>query len=95
LRNPEGEAASGSRVGLVADLAQLLGALPGDEQLEVAFVGVDGGGEPGLLTLGEPFGGAAHQVPDPVERVVLAAPVAVDACSSGLVGVTEGRESAC
>jgi hypothetical protein len=34
---------------LVVDLPQLLAALPGDEHLEVAFVGGDRGVEPGLF----------------------------------------------
>jgi hypothetical protein len=44
----------------------------------MALVGLDRHLEAGLLALGEPLLGAAQQVPDPVERVVAAAPVAVD-----------------
>lgn len=47
-------------------------ALPGHEHLEVPFVGLDRRGEAGLLALGEPLLGAAQQVPNFIERVVLA-----------------------
>ena len=40
---------AGCCAGLVVDLPKLLGALPGDEDFEVRFVGVDRRGESGRL----------------------------------------------
>ena len=64
--------------GLVIDRAQLLRALPGDLDRHVALVG----GEPQLqaraLPVGQVFGAGAQDVADPIERVGLAAAVAVD-----------------
>src|SRR5207344_250352 len=64
--------------GLMVDLPQLLGALPGHKHLQVTFVGLDRFRQPDLLPFGEPFLGAAQQIADAVERVVLAAAVTVD-----------------
>ena len=64
--------------GLVIDRAELLGAVVGDFDLNVAFVGGERGVELVALPVGEAFLTGAEQVPDPVERVGLAAAVAVD-----------------
>ena len=45
---------------MVVDLPELLGALPGDEDFDVAVVGVDRLLKPGLLALGEPLLGASE-----------------------------------
>ncbi len=58
--------------------AQLLLAVPGDFDNEVAFVGCPGALEPDALPSREVFLACAQQVADPVERVALAAPVAMD-----------------
>ena len=71
LGNP---AALGGGV-LVEHGAQLLGGMPRDEHLVVAFVGGDGAVEPGALPVGEPVLAAAQDVPDPVQRVTGAAAV--------------------
>lgn len=60
---------------MVVDRAQLLGALPGDVDLVVAGVGLDGGGDPGALPVGEPFLPGAQDRADPAERVTAAAAV--------------------
>ena len=62
------------------DRAELLGAVVGDFDLNVAFVGGECGVELVALPVGEAFLTGAEQVPDPdpVERVGLAAAVAVD-----------------
>ena len=60
------------------DRAELLGAVVGDFDLNVAFVGGERGVEPVALPVGEALLAGAEQVPDPVERVGLAAAVAVD-----------------
>ena len=60
------------------DRAELLGAVVGDFGLDVAFVGDGCGVELVALPVGEAFLTGAEQVPDPVERVGLAAAVAVD-----------------
>lgn len=60
------------------DGPEALGALPGDVDFFVAFVGTDGFGEPGVLPVGEVLCACAEDVPDPVERIVAAAAVAVD-----------------
>ncbi|HEY6687853.1 MAG TPA: hypothetical protein VI094_16750 [Propionibacteriaceae bacterium] len=52
------------------DLPQLLSALPGDEHLNMTFIGVDRGRQP----VRQAFLGAPQQVTDAVERVALAAP---------------------
>ena len=64
--------------GLVMDRAELLGAVVGDFDLNVAFVGGECGVELVALPVGEALLAGAEQVPDPVERVGLAAAVAVD-----------------
>jgi len=57
-----------SRVGLMVDRSELVGALPGDMDLAVALVGVHNGGEPGAVAIGGPVDGAAQHVVDAVER---------------------------
>jgi len=57
-----------SRVGLMVDRSELVGALPGDVDLAVALVGVHKGGEPGAVAIGGPVDGAAQHVVDAVER---------------------------
>lgn len=47
-------------------------------ELDVAFVGGPRTREPGLLPVCEVFLAGAQDVPDPIERIVLAATVAVD-----------------
>jgi hypothetical protein len=68
--------------GLVIDRAELLGAAVGDLDFDTAFVGGERGVEPGALPVGESLLAGAEQVPDPVERVGLAAAVAVDVLST-------------
>ena len=63
----------------MVDPSQLLGALPGHIDLKVALVGLDRSGQPYLLAFREAFLGAAQHLPDLVERVVSAAPVAMNA----------------
>ena len=46
--------------------------------LVVAFIGIDGCSEAGVLLVGEPLGRAAQDVPDPVQRVAGTTPMAVD-----------------
>ena len=58
--------------------AELLGAQPRDEDLVVAFVGRDRPVKPSPLPVGELLLATAQDRPDPVERVVLAATVAMD-----------------
>ena len=53
------------------DRAELLGAVVGDFDLIVAFVGGECGVELVALPVGEAFLTGAEQVPDPVERVGL------------------------
>jgi hypothetical protein len=72
-----GPAAVGEVLGLVGR-AELLGALPGDVDLVVTLVGCDGLVEPGALSVGEFLDATAQDGADPVQRVALAAPVAVD-----------------
>ena len=55
------------------DRAELLGAVVGDFDLIVAFVGGECGVELVALPVGEALLAGAEQVPDPVERVGLAA----------------------
>jgi len=64
--------------GLVIDRAELLGAVLGDFGLDVAFVGDGCGVELVALPVGEALLTGAEEVPDPVERVGLAATVALD-----------------
>ena len=56
---------------------ELLCAPVGEFDLEVSFVGEDVC-ESAELTVGEPVGGAAQNVADPVERIVLSAAMAVE-----------------
>jgi len=65
-------------VWLVVDGSQLLGALPGDLDLDVALVGGERCFQAGPLPVGEVLDAGAQDVADPVERVGLAAAVAVD-----------------
>jgi len=74
----DGERVSFAVAGLVVAGAQLLPAVPGDLDSEVAFVGCPGALEPDALPIGEVFLACSQQVADPVERVALAAPVAMD-----------------
>ena len=55
-----------------------MGALPGDLDLDVAVVGRERCLQAGPLPVGEVFLTRAQDVADPVERVGLAAAVAVD-----------------
>jgi hypothetical protein len=64
--------------GLVVGGADLLGAQPGDFDLDVSFVGGPRVLEPGALALGQVLFAGAQDVPDPIERVVLAAAVTVE-----------------
>ena len=59
-------------------VADLLGAQAGDFDLDVSFVGGPRVLEPGALALGQVLFAGAQDVPDPVQRVVLAAAVTVD-----------------
>jgi hypothetical protein len=61
---------------LVVAGADLLGALPGDLNLEVFLPSGERGLEPGALPVGEVLFPSAQDVPDPVERVAPAAAVA-------------------
>jgi hypothetical protein len=74
----ERDPSPGGVAGLVIDRTELLGAAPGDLDLDVTRVGVEGVLESSLLPLGEASGAGAQDVADPVQRVVLAAAVAVD-----------------
>jgi len=65
-------------VWLVVDGSELLGALPGDLDLDVALVGAERCFEAGVLSVGEVLDAGAQDVADPVERVGFAAAVAVD-----------------
>ena len=70
--------AAGGVAALVVGVADLLGAPPGDFDLDVPLVRAharDGGRCVGGRWV---LGAGAQDVPDPVQRVVLAAPVAVD-----------------
>jgi len=58
--------------------AELLGALPGHVDLVVTLVGGDRSLQPGALSVGELLDAAAQDHPDPVQRVALAAAMAVD-----------------
>ena len=72
------------------DRAELLGAVVGDFDLIVAFVGGECGVELVALPVGEAFLTGAEQVPDPVERVGLAAPVAVDLLLEPAAALVDG-----
>ena len=64
----------------------------------MAFVGSPRLGKPLALTVGEPFLAGAKDVPDPVERVILAAAVAVDVllhAASDVVDDGGERREAC
>jgi len=76
--------------GLVIDRAELLGASVGDFDFDVAFVGGECGGQPVALPVGEAFLAGAEQVPDPVERVGLAAAVAVDLLLEPAAALVDG-----
>ena len=65
-------------VWLVVDGSELLGALPGDLDLDVALVSNEGCVQAGVLSVGEVLDAGAQDVADPVERIVFAAAVAVD-----------------
>ena len=71
------QAAACSIVGLVIGGTELLCAPVGEFDLEVSFVG-EHVCESAELTVGEPVGGAAQNVADPVERIVLSAAMAVE-----------------
>jgi len=74
----------------VIDRAELLGAVVGDFDLNVAFVGGERGVEPVALPVGEALLAGAEQVPDPVERVGLAAAVAVDVLLEAAAALVDG-----
>ena len=74
----------------MVDLPELLGALPGDEHLEVSFIGVDGLRQSDLLAVGEALLAAAQQVPDAVERVALAAPLPGDGLLDAAADFVDG-----
>ena len=76
--------------GLVIDRAELLGAAVGDFDLDVALVGSERGRQPGVLPVDEAFLAGAEQVPDPVERVGLAAAVAVDLLLEPAAALVDG-----
>ena len=63
---------------LVIDRADLLGAQPGDLHFDVPLVGGPRRGQARFLPVGEVLRPGAQDIPDPVQRVVLAAAVAVD-----------------
>jgi hypothetical protein len=73
-----GDPATLDRAGRLVGRAQLLGALPGDVDLVVSFVGGDRVVESGALAVGEVLGAAAQDRAGAGERFVLAAAVAVD-----------------
>jgi len=79
--------------GLVIDRAELLGAAVGDFDLNMALVGGERRVEPAALPVGEAFLAGAEQVPDPVERVGLAAPVAVDLLLEPAAALIDGGGS--
>jgi hypothetical protein len=65
-------------IGFNVDGADLLGAQPGEGDLVVAFIGVQGSSQAGALPVGQSLGVGVQEVADAVERVALAAAVAVD-----------------
>ena len=74
---------------LVVGGADLLGAGPGDLDLDMAFIGGERGLEPGLLSVGQVLDPGAQDVPDPVQGVVLASAVAVDILLDPAPGVID------
>ena len=70
--------ASGGVAVLVVGGADLLGAAPGELYFDVALVGGPRRVQPRSLPVGEVLFAGAQDVADPVQRVVLAAAVAVD-----------------
>jgi len=74
----------------VVDVADLLGALPGDPHRFVAFVGVDSGQESEPLLVGQSLRPAAEQVPDAVQGVTGAAPMPVDLLLDPATDVVDG-----
>ena len=76
--------------GLVVGRADQLGAVVGDFDFDVAFVGGQRGVEPVALPVGEALLAGAEQVPDPVERVGLAVAVAVDLLLEPAAALVDG-----
>jgi hypothetical protein len=70
-----------------------LGALPGDLDLDVADVGGECCLEAGPLPVGDVFLTRAQDVADPVERVGLAAAVAVDVLLDPAADLVDGRRA--
>ena len=79
--------------GLVIDRAELLGAAVGDLDLDVALVGGERRVESGALPVGEMFLTGPQDVADPVERVGLAAAVAVDLLLQSAAALVDGGGS--
>jgi hypothetical protein len=76
--------------GLVIDRSQLLGAAVGDLDLDVTLVGDEGCFQAGPLPVGEVLDAGAQDVADPVERVGLAAAVAVDVLLDPATDLVDG-----
>ena len=72
-----GDRASFGLVGVLVGGAQLLGALPGQDDDLVLGAGGERPLDPGALFVGEVLGAGAQDGLDPVERVALAAAVTV------------------
>lgn len=73
-----GDAPATTRIGLGVGRAEALGALVGDPHHDVTLIGVDRDREAGLLAFGEFLFTTAQDGADAVQRVTLAATVAVD-----------------
>ena len=71
------------------DGPEALGALPGDVDFVVTFVGGDRLGEPVLLPVGQVLGAGAENVADPVERIIFAAAVAVNVLLDAAAGACQ------
>ena len=76
LKDPFGDLLAGGQVWRVVGRAQLLVALPGDQDLVVGVAVLQAGGQSVPLAGGEVFGAAAQQVADPEQRVPGVAAVA-------------------
>jgi hypothetical protein len=68
-----GDLPAGGVAVLVVAGTDLLGAPPGELDLEVLLPGRERGFEPGLLPFGQVLLASAQDVPDPIERVATAA----------------------
>ena len=92
VENLLGDGSSGGVAVLVVGAPDLLGAGPGDLDLDVSLVECERRYEPGVLAVGEVPLAGAQDVPHPIQRVVPPATVAVDVlllvvCPVGFSGV--------